>query len=298
MFVSGIAWQDYRSTYRGATPSQNHGTPPLVVLRLGPLYEAMSYLHVMGRRVECAWFGHRQSAKPTIVLLHEGLGSVGMWGDFPDALSKATGLGVFAYSRFGYGDSDPLAQDFGVGYMHDEALAVLPAVLDEAAIEHPILLGHSDGASIALIYAGGSDNPRAHGLVLEAPHVFVEDISIAGIEAARSGYENGRLRGALERYHGDKTDRIFWAWNRIWLDPTFRSWNIEPFLTSIALPIQVIQGRDDEYGTLAQVDAIDEQCQGPVEKVLLSACGHSPHRAQRDVVLEAVVRYVADAQKS
>ena len=125
-----------------------------------------------------------------------------MWGDFPDALSKATGLGVFAYSRFGYGGSDPLAQDFGVGYMHDEALAVLPAVLDEAAIEQPILLGHSDGASIALIYAGGADNPRAHGLVLEAPHVFVEDISIAGIEAARSGYENGRLHGALERYHG------------------------------------------------------------------------------------------------
>ena len=221
-----------------------------------------------------------------------------MWGDFPDALSKATGLGVFAYSRFGYGGSDPLAQDFGVGYMHDEALAVLPAVLDEAAIEQPILLGHSDGASIALIYAGGADNPRAHGLVLEAPHVFVEDISIAGIEAARSGYENGRLHGALERYHGGKTDRIFWAWNRIWLDPAFRSWNIETFLTSIALPIQVIQGRDDEYGTLAQVDAIDEQCQGPVEKVLLSACGHSPHRAQRDAVLEAVVRYVADAQKS
>ncbi len=252
----------------------------------------MSYLQIGDRRLEYAWFGSRQTLGPTLVLLHEGLGSVAMWGDFPDALNESTGLPVFAYSRHGYGGSDPLTEGFGVDYMHREALTILPAVLKQAEIAKPILFGHSDGASIALIYAGSSSDPRPLKLVLEAPHVFVEDISVSGIEVARTGYENGRLRSALERYHGANTDSIFWAWNRIWLNPAFRSWNIEPCLSSISVPVQVIQGRDDEYGTLAQVDAITEQCVEPVEKVLLEDCGHSPHRAQRNSVLENVTRFV------
>ncbi len=252
----------------------------------------MSYLQIRGHRLECAWFGPRQTSRPTLVLLHEGLGSIGMWGDFPNALSEATGLTVFAYSRHGYGGSDPLTEGFGVNYMHQEALTILPAVLDEVGIDQPILFGHSDGASIALIYAGGNSDPRPLKLVLEAPHVFVEDISISGIEAARKGYQDGRLRAALERYHGANTDRVFWAWNRIWLDPAFRSWNIEPCLSSIGVPIQIIQGRDDEYGTLAQVEAIAGRCVGPIETVLLEECGHSPHRAQRDNVIENVARFV------
>ena len=161
----------------------------------------MSGLQVLGQSLEYAWFGNNRSA-PTLVLLHEGLGSVAMWGEFPRLLSEATGLAVFAYSRRGYGGSDALAEDFGVDYMHREAIEVLPAVLDAAGIEQAILIGHSDGASIALIYAGSVSDPRVLGLVLEAPHVFVEDISISGIEAARTGYQEGRLRSALERYHG------------------------------------------------------------------------------------------------
>ena len=253
----------------------------------------MPTLTLSGHCLEYEWFGPRQTApQTTLVMLHEGLGSVGMWGDFPAVLCEAAGLPAFVYSRRGYGRSDSLASDFAVDYMHHEATNVLPAILDAVAIEQAILLGHSDGASIALIYAGGTANHRSLSLVLEAPHVFVEDISIAGIEAARTGYQEGRLRTALERYHGTNTDTVFWAWNRIWLDPAFRSWNIEPYLPSVTVPVLVIQGEDDEYGTLAQIDAIERQCSGRVEKAILADCGHSPHRAQRDAVIDAVTRFV------
>ena len=254
----------------------------------------MPNLSILGNRLEFAWFGRRDAAGETLVLLHEGLGSVGMWGDFPALLSRVVDLPVFAYSREGYGDSDPLSEGFGVDYMHHQAFDVLPAILNQTGIEKPILLGHSDGASIALLYAGGVRDHRCSAIILEAPHVFVEDISVAGIEAAKTGYREGRLKSALERYHGSNTDRVFWAWNDIWLDPEFCSWNIERYLPSITVPVQIIQGYDDEYGTQAQVEAIAAQCAGSVDKVLLSDCGHSPHRAQTEAVIEAVKRFVAN----
>ena len=259
----------------------------------------MPDLVVRGHRLEFEWFGRRHpaGAAEALVLLHEGLGSIRMWGDFPTLLSEAVDLPVFAYSRQGYGNSDPLSEGFGIDYMHHQAFDVLPEMLDAAGIERPILLGHSDGASIALLYAGGVPNRRCSAIILEAPHVFVEDISVAGIEAARTAYLEGRLKSALARYHGANTDRIFWAWNNIWLDPAFRSWNIERYLASVVVPVQVIQGYDDEYGTEAQVEAIARQCAGSVEKVMLADCGHSPHRAQPDAVVKAVSRFVCGADR-
>lgn len=253
----------------------------------------MANLVVMGNRLEFEWFGRRDTAGETLVLLHEGLGSISMWGDFPTRLSEAVGLPVFAYSRQGYGASDSLSENFGVDYMHHQAFDVLPMMLNGAEIKRPILLGHSDGASIALLYVSGVRTHRCSAIIVEAPHVFVEDRSIAGIEGARTAYCEGRLKMALEKYHGANTDRVFWAWNDIWLDPAFRSWNIEHHLSSVAVPVQVIQGYDDEYGTLAQVEAIANQCAGPVEKVLLADCGHSPHRTQTNVVIDSVKRFVS-----
>tara|TARA_B100000686_G_scaffold352433_1_gene454388 strand:+ start:2069 stop:2815 length:747 start_codon:yes stop_codon:yes gene_type:complete len=245
--------------------------------------------------LEYAWFGPQGGGLLPLVLLHEGLGSVGMWGDFPTRLNAATGLPLFAYSRLGYGGSDSLPNGFEVDYMHREAFEVLPAVLEAQSIERAILVGHSDGASIAVLYAGGISEHRAAGLVLEAPHVFVEDISVKGIEGARGGYQKGRLRAALKRYHGANTDDVFWAWNNIWLDPAFRSWSIESYLPPINVPVQVIQGRDDAYGTLAQVDMVEACCAGPVEKIVLDDCGHAPHRDQGEAVVEAVARFVRDS---
>lgn len=249
-------------------------------------------MEVLGKHLECTWFGRRRAGAPTLVLLHEGLGSVAMWGDFPQRLGVATDLPVFAYSRLGYGGSDALADGFGLDYMHREAFDFLPAVLAAQSIACPILVGHSDGASIALLHAGGHRRHRAAALVLEAPHVFVEDISVAGIENARDGYRQGRLRAALERYHGANTESVFRAWNDIWLSSAFRAWNIESCLPAIDVPVQVIQGRDDPYGTLAQVDAVAAGCAGPVEKVILDDCGHAPHRDRGEAVLDAVARFV------
>jgi len=255
----------------------------------------LPYLEVRGHHLEYAWFGPQGGGLLPLVLLHEGLGSVGMWGDFPTRLNAATGLPLFAYSRLGYGGSDSLPNGFEVDYMHREAFEVLPAVLEAQSIERAILVGHSDGASIAVLYAGGISEHRAAGLVLEAPHVFVEDISVKGIEGARGGYQKGRLRAALKRYHGANTDDVFWAWNNIWLDPAFRSWSIESYLPPINVPVQVIQGRDDAYGTLAQVDMVEACCAGPVEKIVLDDCGHAPHRDQGEAVVEAVARFVRDS---
>ncbi len=254
----------------------------------------MTHTEILGQRLECEWFGRRRASVPTLVLLHEGLGSIGMWGDFPVRLGEATDLPVFAYSRLGYGSSDALTDGFGVDYMHREAFEILPAILETQSIERAILVGHSDGASISLLYAGGVSDHRAAGLVLEAPHVFVEDISVTGIEGARKGYRQGRLRAALRRYHGANTDSVFWAWNNIWLDPAFRAWNIESYLPAIDVPVQVIQGRDDAYGSLLQIDAVEAQCAGPVETLILDDCGHSPHRDRVDLVLDAVARFARE----
>ncbi len=243
----------------------------------------MSQLTVGSGRIEFAWVAEEPTAAATIVMLHEGLGSVSMWRDFPRALAERTGCRVLVYSRRGYGRSSPLCAPRTVTYMHDEALSVLPEVLEKLRIERPILLGHSDGGSIALIHA--SRHP-VRGVIALAPHVFVEDISLQNIAAAKVAFETTHLRERLARYHAD-VDGAFRGWNDIWLHPDFRSWNIEHFLPEISCPVLVIQGENDEYGTVEQMHRIASQARN-VELVHLPECGHSPHRDQPERVLESV----------
>lgn len=230
---------------------------------------------------------------PTLVLLHEGLGCVGMWRDFPDRLAGATGAPVFVYSRAGYGKSSPVPPPRAATYMHREALDVLPRVLEAAAIERAVLVGHSDGGSIALIYAGGVSDHKAVGIVTLAAHVFNEKRCVDSIAAAGEAYRTTDLRQRLERYHGGNVDDAFWGWNRVWLSPEFWRWNIEEYLAPITVPVLAIQGWDDEYGTERQVETIVGKVSGRAEKLMLDRCKHSPHKDQTEATLDAIQRFVA-----
>ena len=247
------------------------------------------FAEIGGHRLETAWIPPARPGRPTLVMLHEGLGSVALWKDFPQQLARRTGCGTLVYSRYGHGASTLLAEARPVEYMHREAEAVLPAVLGHFGIERPVLFGHSDGGSIALIYAGFRPHDVA-GLILEAPHVFVEDVTVASIAGVKETYRTTDLAGKLRRYHQD-VDRTFWGWNDIWLDPRFRAWNIEAYLPAIRCPILAIQGIDDEYGTAAQLDAIAAATPA-TEIVLLGRCGHSPHRDQAAETLERSARFI------
>jgi pimeloyl-ACP methyl ester carboxylesterase len=252
------------------------------------------FLTVCGRRLEVVRIPGRVAHAPELVFLHEGLGSVSLWKKFPAHVAAATGCPVTVYSRYGSGNSDLLQEPRPVTYMHDEALHVLPELLAQLRIENPILVGHSDGASIALIFAGGKDSgakDHVRGLVLLAPHVFVEDLSVASIAEAKVRFEATDFAEKLGRHHRDAA-RTFWGWNNIWLHPDFRRWNIEEYLPRITCPVLVIQGQDDEYGTMAQVAAISTQVAGPVEGLALPECRHSAHRDQPEAVLEAITEFV------
>jgi pimeloyl-ACP methyl ester carboxylesterase len=245
-------------------------------------------LVVDGHRIEVATIV-RETALDPLVLLHEGLGSVGMWRDFPLALAERTGRTVIVYSRYGYGESDVLQEPREPDYMHHEARVVLPAFLETLGIERPVLFGHSDGASIALLCAAAFPD-RVHALVLEAPHVFVEDLTVASIAAAKDLYATTDLGARLARYHRD-ADATFRGWNDIWLDPRFRSWDITGELARIGAPVLLLQGVEDEYGTPAQLDAIAERVPD-VEIALLDGCRHSPHRDRPEAVLDLCARFL------
>ena len=243
-----------------------------------------------GKRLETVWIEPRRPGRATIVMLHEGLGSIALWKDFPQRLATATGCSVLVYSRYGHGSSDRLMEKRSVEFMHHEGEVVLPELLDKLNIHRPILLGHSDGGSISIIFAG--KHPGAvRGLILEAPHVFVEDLTIASIEQAKVTYEMTDLPKRLGRYHAH-VDATFWGWNDIWLDPKFRAWNIEEYLPAIRCPILCIQGEDDEYGTAAQVKAIAAVAP-QTDVVMLPDCKHSPHRDQPEQTLQRMVEFVA-----
>jgi pimeloyl-ACP methyl ester carboxylesterase len=231
------------------------------------------------------------SDAPTLVFLHEGLGSVALWREFPAKLARAAGAPAVVYSRYGYGNSDRLTAPREVDYMHREALDALPELRAALGLENVILIGHSDGASIALIHAGSGRWP-VRALILEAPHVFVEEISVASIAAAREAYAATGLRRRLERYHAD-VEGAFRGWNDIWLDPRFRDWNIEEYLPGIRCPVLTIQGAEDEYGTLAQIDAIGQGVAGPFERLVLAQSKHSPHRDQEKEALAAMAGFIA-----
>ena len=250
------------------------------------------FIRICGRQLEYVHTDNSDADKPTLVLLHEGLGSLAMWKDFPALLSHRTGLSMLSYSRYGYGASDVLLERRTPDYMHAEALEVLPRLLRELEIGNPLLVGHSDGASIAVIYAGAGAGPVC-ALVLEAPHVFVEDVTLKNIALSRETYAQSGLETKLARYHSD-ANATFRGWNDIWLLPAFRSWNIEPYLARIACPVLAIQGEADEFGTMAQLDAIEKQAAGKVESLRLPACAHAPHRDQRDATLAAMTRFILD----
>jgi pimeloyl-ACP methyl ester carboxylesterase len=243
---------------------------------------------VDGRRLEAVRYGG-DPARAAIVLLHEGLGSVAMWRDFPALLAARTRRAVIAYSRWGYGASEPLEGPRDIRYMHHEGEVVVPALLAQLGLERPVLFGHSDGASIALI-AAGSHLGLAAALVLEAPHVFVEDVSVSSIERARVAFSTTNLRQRLARYHDDP-EGAFRGWNDVWLDPRFRDWNIEAYADAVTCPVLVIQGDRDEYGTLEQVARIARRIAG-AESLIVAGAGHSPHREAPEAVLACVSAFL------
>ena len=227
---------------------------------------------------------------PTLLMLHEGLGSLGLWRDFPERLSEATGWAVAAYSRAGYGGSDAAVLPRPLDYMTREAVEVLPEVIDALGLSRAVLLGHSDGATIAAIHAGSVADPRVHGLILMAPHFFTEPMGLAEIARAREAFETGDLRARLARHHADP-DNAFRGWNDAWLDPGFRDWNVADVIDGIRVPILAIQGEGDAYGTRAQIDEIEARACGPVRVEMLADCGHAPHRDQPERVLSAIADF-------
>lgn len=251
------------------------------------------------QRIEFRWVGSADPAAPLWVFLHEGLGSVAMWSAFAERLCQRLGARGLVYSRPGYGHSSPRPpdQDWGPDYMHQQAQRLLPALLAAMAIDprrQPVwLLGHSDGASIALLYAAQS-GASLRGVVAMAPHVFVEPVALQRIAAARQHYQAGGLRARLAAYHADP-DSAFWGWNRAWLNPAFADWRIDAGLEAISCPLLLVQGEDDEYGSLAQLDAIAARVP-QAQRLVLADCRHSPHRDQEAALTEALLAFAqADA---
>ncbi|MDF1720867.1 MAG: alpha/beta hydrolase [Minwuia sp.] len=249
-----------------------------------------------GGDIEYCWFGSPDSAL-TLVLLHEGLGCVDLWRDFPDRLAATTACRVLVYSRHGYGRSAPCKLPRPVSYMHDDARDALPELLEFLNVGRHVLVGHSDGGSIALIHAGSVAGPGLQGVVTMAAHIFIEDVSVRSIAVASQAFAAGKLRDALARYHGSNVDCAFRGWADSWLNPAFRDWNLEGFLPQIRVPCLIIQGEDDEYGTAAQVArtvaGIRSGGKGTAEALMLANCGHAPQQDQPDTTLSAIGAFVA-----
>jgi pimeloyl-ACP methyl ester carboxylesterase len=248
------------------------------------------FLTIGASDLEYRMIGPSPDVAPTIVMLHEGLGSAGLWGDFPDRLQAATGAGVFLYSRAGYGASTPVKLPRPVDYMHVEALDVLPKLLDQIGFRRGLLLGHSDGASIATIYAGSHQDHRVEGVAMIAPHFIVEDVSVASIAAIKTAYETTELKVKLQRWHRN-VDNAFYGWNGAWLNPAFRNWDISEYLAYIRVPVAILQGADDEYGTMRQVEIAQEECYCPVDVTVIPGAGHQPHREAPEATLDAIQEF-------
>jgi pimeloyl-ACP methyl ester carboxylesterase len=244
-------------------------------------------LRIGASELEYRMIGPAPDAAPTIILLHEGLGSAGLWGDFPDRLAASTGTGVLVYSRAGYGTSTPVELPRPLDYMEIEALEVLPKLLELIGFRRGLLLGHSDGASIAAIYAGGVGDHRIRGVAMIAPHFVVEDMGVAAIRQTRNTYQTAGLRAKLARWHRD-VDNTFYGWNDAWLDPRFRDWDISECLAYIRVPVAILQGADDQYGTIRQIEIAKQECYCPVDVTIIPGAGHSPHREAPEATLDAI----------
>src|SRR6266478_8130143 len=249
------------------------------------------FLRIGASDLEYRMIGPAPADAPVIAVLHEGLGCVGLWGDFPDRLQAATGAGVFVYSRAGYGKSSPVKLPRPLTFMHEEARDVLPLVLDAIGFRRGLLVGHSDGASIAAIYAGSIQDHRVRGLALMAPHFFTEDMGIAEIERTRAAFEAGALRAKLARWHADP-DNAFHSWCGPWLDPEFRKWDLSDALAHIRVPVLIVQGENDQYGTVRQIEVAQQECYCPVDVALLANTRHAPHREAPEATLRAISDFV------
>jgi len=254
----------------------------------------MAFLKVAGRTLSYEWVGEERG-QPALVFLHEGLGSIRQWRDFPARVAAATGARALVYDRYGYGQSDVLQEPRRtVQFMHQEGLESLPALLSALEIQEPILVGHSDGASIALIHAGAGHEVR--GVVAMAPHVFIEPICLSSIAKASQTFESTDLPQRLGRYHRDAR-KTFYGWADVWLDPQFKGWDIrDDYLPKVSCPVLAIQGHDDEYGTMAQLDEIARRVAGRCELLKLEQCGHSPFRDQPEQTLQAISVFVKELQ--
>lgn len=256
------------------------------------LHRSTGFLDLGTERLDYRWIGPPPDRAPTLVLLHEGLGCVGLWGDFPERLAAATGTGLFLYSRAGYGRSSPAALPRPLDYMHREAQETLPRVLAAIGFRRGLLLGHSDGASIAAIYAGSVQDHRVRGLVLIAPHFVCEDVTIAAIAELRAAYErDGTLRERLARWHDD-VDATVRGWSDAWLAPAFRRWDISEFLAYIRVPMLIVQGDEDQYGTLRQIAIAEQECTCPVEVALIAGARHTPQREVPEPTLAVIAAFV------
>jgi pimeloyl-ACP methyl ester carboxylesterase len=249
------------------------------------------FLDLAPLRLEYRMVGPRPGAAPTIVMLHEGLGSAALWGTFPEKLAAATGAGVFSYSRAGYGQSSPGKLPRTASFMHEEAMQVLPRVLDGLGFRRGILFGHSDGASIAAIYSGSVQDHRVRGVVLIAPHFFTEEMGLAEIRHAREAFASGNLRQKLKRWHAD-VDCAFRSWSEPWLDPEFRNWDITEALGYIRVPMLIVQGENDQYGTQRQIEVAQRECFCPVEAALLPGIRHDPCREAPELTLTIIAEFI------
>jgi pimeloyl-ACP methyl ester carboxylesterase len=254
------------------------------------LLQPTGFLTIGAAELEYRMIGPAPDDTPTIVMLHEGLGCAALWGDFPEKLQAATGAGLLVYSRAGYGASTAVALPRPLDYMQIEALDVLPKLLDRIGFRRGLLLGHSDGASIAAIYAGGVADHRVRGVAMIAPHFVVEDMGIAAIAETRKSYETGSLRARLARWHSD-VDNTFNGWSGAWLDPKFQSWDISEYLAYIRVPVAILQGVDDQYGTMRQIEIAQQECYCPVDVTMIPGAGHSPHREAPEATLDAISEF-------
>lgn len=253
-------------------------------------------LTIDGVTLDCACHGPAPDKAPTIVMLHEGLGCTSLWRDFPAKVAAATGMGVFVYSRQGHGQSDPAALPKPLDFMTHEAVDMLPKVLDAIGFQRGILLGHSDGATIAAIYAGSVEDFRVRGLILMAPHFFTEEAGLVEIAKAREAFETGDLQDKMARYHADPVN-CFRGWNDVWLDPGFKSWDVTEAIDYLRIPTLAIQGRDDQYGTLAQIQVVEDRSYAPVDLEVIDACRHAPHLEQPEATLALVADFAARLQR-
>lgn len=260
-------------------------------------WAASGVLNANGKSLEYQCFGPRPQDEstndaPTLVMLHEGLGCNRLWRDFPVRLSEVTGCGVFTYSRAGYGQSDPVELPRPLDYMTREAVNVLPVVLQSIGAQTVVLVGHSDGATIAAVHAGSAPGTNVVGVVLIAPHFFTESFALQAIADTRTAYDHGDLRDRLGKYHRDP-DNAFRGWSDSWLDPEFTNWNVEAILKNINVPVLAIQGREDPYGSLAQIDAlVSGVAKAPVSRLILEKCQHAPHLEHESVVIDAISEFL------